>query len=278
MDSDRPRFQPIDYDEELNFSLQTPAHLEATKEESDQVDEPKQTSEPPCFVEPTPPKPPIQEPELSQPVANLTPETPETHEDIEHKVTVMVHRSSESTTTEKVIEKTSQPAISESVEEPKKTAERKSSLVTVIKLGQDSEISASTKKATPSPPGSDVPPEEPPTTHSSVTFKIPAKMEGPSFPILPPPPASNKMRVGYTQVLRPTPALPVQKKPMMPSMSVDRGVEMAKSKSLPRGLPSDASMFEEFSDDGGGSNGGPQSLNPFPMEKTQAIISRGLYI
>ncbi|XP_059091928.1 ralA-binding protein 1-A-like isoform X2 [Tigriopus californicus] len=273
MDPDRPKFQPIDYDEELNFSLQTPAHLKATTEkdnhDDDKVDghvEPTETT----VTEPTPPKPTLQEVDPLPPPANLTPETPETKEDIEHKVTVMIHRSSEST--DQSLEEPTKQAALEPVEEPTLPVERKSSLVTVIKLGQDPEIS--TKKTTPSPPNSENPPDEPPTTHTSVTFKIPAKLDGPSFPILPPPPASNKMRVGYTQVLRPTPAVPVQKKPMLPSMSVDRGVEMAKSKSLPRGLPSDASMFEEFSDDGGGSNEGPQSLNPFPIEKAQTIISR----
>ena len=74
------------------------------------------------------------------------------------------------------------------------------------------------------------------------------------FPLLPPPPASNKPRVPHQAILQPTPASPppkptnqiINNKPShQTTLQVieDSGI---KSKSLPRGLPSDGSAFASF--------------------------------
>jgi len=154
------KFKPIEYEEELNFALQTPSHLKEPESE-------------PVSEEPSP----EEEPEGGA----------------EHKVTVMVHQEKES---ELGVDVTDDA-------DPVKT---------VIKVeGKEDEASMEPKKLS---------------------------SESKHFPLLPPPPASHKMRQGTASVLRPTPASPrpVKAKPE-PS---------AKSKSLPRGLPSDGSAFDTF--------------------------------
>merc|ERR1739848_155436 len=71
------------------------------------------------------------------------------------------------------------------------------------------------------------------------------------FPLLPPPPASNKTRVPHQAILQPTPVSPPQKPNQInkpPNTSTLQIIEdsSTKSKSLPRGLPSDGSAFASF--------------------------------
>ena len=71
------------------------------------------------------------------------------------------------------------------------------------------------------------------------------------FPLLPPPPASNKTRVPHQAILQPTPVCPPQKPNQInkpPNTSTLQIIEdsSTKSKSLPRGLPSDGSAFASF--------------------------------
>jgi len=87
------------------------------------------------------------------------------------------------------------------------------------------------------------------------------------IPLLPPPPASNKTRVPHSSILKPTPASPpppstcsTQASPpttkttfkvTKPANNLtlqlkDSSEATAKSKSLPRGLPSDESAFNQF--------------------------------
>ena len=69
--------------------------------------------------------------------------------------------------------------------------------------------------------------------------------------MLPPPPASNKTRVPHQAILQPTPVCPPQKPNQInkpPNTSTLQIIEdsSTKSKSLPRGLPSDGSAFASF--------------------------------
>ena len=68
--------------------------------------------------------------------------------------------------------------------------------------------------------------------------------------MLPPPPASNKTRVPHQAILQPTPVSPPQKPNQIkpPNTSTLQIIEDSntKSKSLPRGLPSDGSAFASF--------------------------------
>ena len=62
------------------------------------------------------------------------------------------------------------------------------------------------------------------------------------FPLLPPPPSSsNKTRVPHSSILKPTPASPPPSKPKnnVTLQVIDANTAAVKSKSLPRGFPSD---------------------------------------
>lgn len=299
MDDVKPRFEPIEYEEELNFSLQTPEHV--LKQQQQEIDTGKELPQPIKDAN-SQSIPDGSKQEYDSQAATTSSDTkspdspPEAEESEEHRVTVMVHRSSEkvvnvSTTggamdqvqivpsKDSDLTKNSQGpgtvdskirSLSTSASPPCSSAPRKNSLVTVIKLGSSDQPDSVQLPATAAPT-KDVPSEPSvlPNASSSVTFKIPSSTN--NIPLLPPPPASNKIRVGNTQILRPTPASPIQK----------ISAAANKSKSLPRGLPSDGSAFDEFSGSGSamdlgfGSAVGPQSLNPFSFGAIEQDQSMG---
>ena len=229
----KPKFEPIDYEEELDFSLQTPTDKSAPNQESSSETKSNKVAK-----------------EKTEEDSKAIETTPENKgEDAEHKVSVMVHRSQEKRIEEASnADPASQPhpkqipipeAVappSDKVDAPSKSPERKNSLVTVIKLGPESQppqVPTERKRSTEEPKRED-------QTQQQVTFKIPSSSSS-KFPLLPPPPpsTSNKMRAGYTQILRPTPASP-------PVAVRNAAVAKSdKSKSLPRGLPSDFGDFED---------------------------------
>ena len=250
----KPKFEPIDYEEELDFSLQTPTDKSAPNQESSSETKSNKVAK--------------EKTEEDSKEIDTTPENK--GEDAEHKVSVMVHRSQEKRIEEASnADPASQPhpkqipipeAVappSDKVDAPSKSPERKNSLVTVIKLGPESQppqVPTERKRSTEEPKRED-------QTQQQVTFKIPASSSS-KFPLLPPPPpsTSNKMRAGYTQILRPTPA-----SPPMPVRNASAAAKSDKSKSLPRGLPSDFGDFED-EDTGEGAGGRAASLNPFQVD------------
>ena len=252
----KPKFEPIDYEEELDFSLQTPTDKSAPNQES-----------PPAETKPNN----IAKEKTVEDSKEID-STPENKgEDAEHKVSVMVHRSQEKKIEEASnADPASQPAPkqkpipeavvppSDKVDASSKSPERKNSLVTVIKLGPESQppqVPTERKRSIEEPKRDE-------QTQQQVTFKIPASSSS-KFPLLPPPPpsTSNKMRAGYTQILRPTPA-----SPPVPVRNAAAVAKSDKSKSLPRGLPSDFGDFEDEDAGEGGSGGRAASLNPFQVD------------
>ena len=265
----KPKFEPIDYEEELDFSLQTPTEKTAPNRES------------------------LAEAHLTKIVKEKVKDDPEAAaestenkgEDAEHKVSVMVHRSQQETKVKaqsadqaappqpKPLPEVSAPP-PDRVDASSKSPERKNSLVTVIKLGpaesqqqqkpteqrKSNEEAISVKKE-------DQAQQQQQQQQQQVTFKIPAASSSSSsnskFPLLPPPPpsTSTKMRAGYTQILRPTPASP-------PVPVRNAAVAKSdKSMSLPRGLPSDFGDFDDGDEDAGsGASGRAASLNPFQVD------------
>ena len=289
----KPKFEPIDYEEEINFSLQTPEHLQKPqkqKEEGnpkDQEDDQKQkkNANPTIAQDETIARCDKQD-AITSTTAPLSPNSPpEPCESKEHRVTAMVHRSSNKTvnsptdqTTQKVqsedLKKEKNPQVTGAIKSQIHSstplrAERRNSLMAMVKhstsnapVGSVLEppTATSDKKAVLTSP------ETASSSHASsssgaVSFKIPVSPKT-QIPLLPPPPASNKIRVGNAQILRPTPASPHQR--ISPARN--------KSKSLPRGLPSDGSVFAGFSDPicakevVSGSTGRSQCLNPFAFD------------
>jgi hypothetical protein len=276
----KPKFEPIEYEEELNFSLQTPTAtaeepLPSPKEKSGGSEAAQETVQESAAKIEFPPR--KHSDSGSDRVATASAATatapaisPEDDGDVEHKVTVMVHRSQETkrrsvvAAAEDESEKAAPPPVSEPEQDPPSTEDktdsavspppqapssRKNSHVTVIKLGSEPQENESQNT------------KEDHQQQPQVTFRIPAAAasksgSGGAFPLLPPPPpsTSTKMRAGYTQILRPTPASPPAPKSSLSSSS-------DKSKSLPRGLPSDFSEFEQDAE-----MSGAQSLNPFQLE------------
>ena len=209
----KPKYEPIEYDEVLNFSLQTPADVEKSPIEEVPKEEPS----------------PVRE-EV---------ESPENTEDTEHQVTVMVHQSAG--------EKSKQEET------------------------DGKEVKVEAKATTPTSPAKE-------------SVRKSSKEDLNSFPILPPPPQPTKIRAGHAHILRPTPASPNRQlsNPTAPpaSLSIAKGQDVvgdiAKSRSLPRGLPSDARVFDGFApsesredvvhEAGDELGEEPRSLNPFPIE------------
>ena len=127
----KPKFEPIDYEEELDFSLQTPTEKAA----------PPNREAPPAAAEAKAVKIAQERAEDDAEVAN-SPEESKGGEDVEHKVTVMVHRGHDKADPAPPPETLPQePASSDKVDASSSNApaaaERKNSLVTVIKLGPD---------------------------------------------------------------------------------------------------------------------------------------------
>ena len=253
----KPKFEPIDYEEELDFSLQTPTDKSAPNEESS-----SETKSNKVAMEKT-----------EEDFKEIDTTSENKGEDAEHKVSVTVHRSQEKRIEEASnADPASQPhpkqkPIPEAVAPPSdkvdassKSPERKNSLVTVIKLGPESQppqVPTERKRSVEEPKRED-------QTQQQVTFKIPAASSSSKFPLLPPPPpsTSNKMRAGYTQILRPTPASP----PVPVRNAAAAVAKSDKSKSLPRGLPSDFGDFEDEDAACEGSGGRAASLNPFQVD------------
>ena len=258
----KPKFEPIDYEEELDFSLQTPEKSAPNREtsvEAKSIPIGKEKVE--------------DESEVVPPPENMG-------EDTEHKVSVMVHKSQEKKVEASNAELAAPPqqkpapemaASSDKVDASSKSPERKNSLVTVIKLGPESQQpqrEADRKKSIEEAREDQTNLQQ--QQQQQVTFKIPPSSAPPSsnskFPLLPPPPpsTSNKMRAGYTQILRPTPASP----PVPVRNAAAMVAKSDKSKSLPRGLPSDFGDFEDGDEDEGGSGVGGRaaSLNPFQVD------------
>ena len=246
----KPKYEPIDYDEELDFSLRVPSR--GTIASHDQEPSQEQQQE---HVEMRP----------SSPVAVMldhekdTPDDDDNNEDVEQKVTVMVHRTQE--------QKSSQDLPTPPQQLPAPAASEVKDKETTV---PDS--------AAPPPPA---------TSKSNVTVVRLNSAEKPqppeqqqqqqelSMPLLPPPPASKKTgsRVHHAAILQPVPAspqkpIPVTKPPEVKETQADQqaqqdqdqkqvaadpnllGGEMptkaVKSKSLPRGFPSDGSAFSSF--------------------------------
>ncbi len=326
----KPRFEPIEYEEELNFSLQTPKKQEAVVAKEDKKEEApaKKEQSPEKDVQ----KQQQQESQRShqekerehhlqqQQQQPLRPEkeSPPEEKDTEHKVTVMVHQSDVVDGARKKAP-TAAPAAAPAPKDTPAAAAATDAKghVTVIKLQQQEQPDSkqiTKQEAAATPPSKEGSPKESKSNSNaaaaaaapsaSVSFKEEAPLaasaakkdsSSSSFPLLPPPPASHKMRQGNAVLLRPTPASPMHAKPQQQqqqqqqhfhsSLSVDRGVDLAKSKSLPRGLPSDGSAFDMFAaeeENGAGASmppqqqqqpatkvaAGPQSLNPFPAGTT----------
>lgn len=197
-DSSRPKFEPIDYEEELNFSLQTPTVEKAEDAAANKADQVLATR--PAEVE-----------HHNLEVAEK--DSPENTEETEHKVTVMIHRTDAEIKDEvQRPEKTSGdhvdaalPSAPETIADTKQPSESQgqkkpmaSSHVTVIKLG---------------PGKDDVSTKQSMTDEARKEAKPPmqkASSKG-NFPLLPPPPQSTKIRSGHSHILRPTPASPVQR-------------------------------------------------------------------
>ena len=263
----KPKFEPIDYEEELDFSLQSPTEKSPpNREPSAEANSTKIVKE--------------KEEDDSEPA------TPPDNkgEDAEHKVSVIVHRSQEKVEEAQNVDpaapKPQKPlpevaaAASDKVDSASsKSPERKNSLVTVIKLGPESQPQQKQTEQKKSNEEANSAKKEDQTQQQQqqqqVTFKIPASSTSSSSsssnskcPLLPPPPrsTSTKMRAGYTQILRPTPASP-------PAPLRNAAVAKSdKSKSLPRGLPSDFGDFEDGDEDAVGANGRAASLNPFQVD------------
>ncbi len=276
----KSKFEPIEYEEEINFSLQTPKKPEEPqKRQAQQQQQRHQEKEQQHLQQ--------QQQQQLRPEKESPPE--ETAEDTEHKVTVMVHQSD--------VESKKGAAPPPSASSSSDATDSKGH-VTVIKLQESKEEVVTAREE--SPQNSKAPPA---ASASKDEGAPPAKKE--KFPLLPPPPASHKMRQGNAVLLRPTPASPMhvklqqqqqsakQQQPQQQqqqhfhsSLSVDRGVDLAKSKSLPRGLPSDGSAFDMFAAEAAtpataavsasaaapavtapAPVAGPQSLNPFPSDE-----------
>lgn len=195
------KYEPIDYEEELDFSLRVPSRNEDTVSQASHEESSKVVPE---KVEP------------SSSLEKVVPPPPPT-EETDSKVTVV----------------TIQKPTEEVQPQPQQH-------VTVIKLQQDDTTT-------------------PPLTNKEV--KAPSlEVKKAGFPLLPPPPASGKTRVPHSAILKPTPASPpppssqaqasatvaAPKAVVKPANNVTLKVidsaaassAVAKSKSLPRGLPS----------------------------------------
>ena len=93
------------------------------------------------------------------------------------------------------------------------------------------------------------------------------------IPLLPPPPASNKTRVPHQAILKPTPASPplpqqnaAKNKPVNNvTLQVIDSSSTTKSKSLPRGLPSDESAFNQFQQP-------PQGIQQQPLKPEESQV------
>ena len=196
--TDEKKFETIDYEEELDFSLRVPSRNEDS---------------------------------ISQASRELTVQTDAVATD--NKVTVKV-----------------QEEPSEEQQQPSK------SHVTVIKV-QEEPPKASTETAAEQHQASVKPTLENTKSlelksneKSSLDMKPPMESKASldsktvGFPLLPPPPSSsNKTRVPHSSILKPTPASPpptmVAKPKNLPTLQVIDSNAAQKSKSLPRGFPSD---------------------------------------
>ena len=259
-DDSKPQFEPIDYEEELNFSLQTP--------ESKATSSSAAAAEPNVKKEETPAANLQQHPEDVKGTKPSEAADTNTEEGTaeRHKVTVMVHRSQQQPQQEeKRAEDTVESTAATSAPPPAtdktdsssspKSGSRKNSHATVIQLGPEEQHQQQRKSESQEKP-------------QQVTFKAaPGKAGGGggAFPLLPPPPpsTSTKMRAGYTQILRPTPASPPK--------AAAAAAAKDKSMSLPRGLPSDFGEFEGTEED---TNNSASSLNPFQLEGESSEAKR----
>jgi hypothetical protein len=231
----KPKYEPIDYEEELDFSLRVPSRNTLHGDDATSVKS-VISEKTECEI-PAPTNEPV---EAAIEAAVEQQEQPPA----EHKVTVMVHRPGDQ------------------VDNSKKSVPGPDQHVTVIKLGSNAEVAG-------------------PASAASGSF---VKKAG--IPLLPPPPASNKTRVPHQSILKPTPVSPQKPKtivaPPITSTSPTPAAASAavssvtsttisaasvtsitttptttaaattgpgvgtKSKSLPRGLPSDGSAFASF--------------------------------
>jgi len=155
-----------------------------------------------------------------------------------HELTVQTDAAPDNKVTLKVQE---EPPPVEEQPQPK-------SHVTVIKVQEEPQIE------TPKPP-MDIPEVVEPALENTKSLEskvteIKPPMESKAsldsktvgFPLLPPPPSSsNKTRVPHSSILKPTPASPppVAKPKNLPTLQVIDSSAAQKSKSLPRGFPSD---------------------------------------
>ena len=162
------------------------------------------------------------------PVAEVTKEVVD---QVDHKVTVSIHQAEEPSQTGPM---TSMASMTSS-EVSSGSGGQQQGHVTVIKL------EAASGNVAP-----------------NVTIEQPSK-KGENFPFLPAPPASRKTRVPHQAILQPTPASPPPPKqlPTVTSLTnkpsshqtlqvIEDATSGTKSKSLPRGLPSDGSAFASF--------------------------------
>jgi len=169
----------------------------------------------------------IEDHQVQQPQPPQQQQQPQ-HDQVDHKVTVSIHQPEEQQQ-QQSLQITTTPQSSMTSTEPI-TGGGNGGHVTVIKL----EAATTTTTA---------------ATNAPVSVETTAKKG--DFPLLPPPPASNKTRVPHQAILQPTPVCPPQKPNQInkpPNTSTLQIIEDSntKSKSLPRGLPSDGSAFASF--------------------------------
>ena len=176
-------------------------------------------------------QPPIQ-PQPSTVEVPVAEVTKEVVDQVDHKVTVSIHQAEEPSQTGPM---TSMASMTSSEVSVGGSGGQQQGHVTVIKL------EAASANAAP-----------------NVTIEQPSK-KGENFPFLPAPPASRKTRVPHQAILQPTPASPPPPK-QLPSVTsltnkpsshqtlqvIEDATSGTKSKSLPRGLPSDGSAFASF--------------------------------
>ena len=212
--AENKKFEPIEYEEELNFSLQTPKHLDKGQGQGQDDDDDNKD------------------------VTDLATTT----------TTTSTANEKENLSSQMQQQQQQQQQQRPQKEEPEKPVQTlKSQHQQQQQPKEESEEHQNT------------------SNQNKVTFKEDQPQAKPFFPLLPPPPPPTKIRSGNTHILRPTPASPLPKKKPVPDAN--------KSKSLPRGLPSDFSDMDQLDS---ASGIGPMSLNPQSSGSAAAAAATAL--
>ena len=263
------KYEPIEYEEDLDFSLRVPSRnddsISQASHEAMVVEEkkPVEASVSGSILSVSGNIPAVSGsissvsgsitavsgsiPSVSGSIPTVVPVVTSASDQVDHRVTVTIQKNEE-------VSNQPQSTVVEAVP--------RESHVTVIKVQEEINQAA-------------VPPVQPQVSTSAVMPKsVEPKKAG--IPLLPPPPASGKTRVPHSAILKPTPASPPPTVTMVSTkakavnnvtLQVIDNASVAKSKSLPRGLPSDESLYSQFQTGSQTGNGKEVPVQPLPVKE-----------